>query len=710
MKELDNELARVRWLRRAWEGLIEPAWIGDARERHLSRVLNVILLGLLVWGMFYEIQFLWKNGFANRGEIVRLLILSVLAVAYYLNRQGQFGTAIFLTVGLLITSVFATVLLQNVTHGSDLSILYYLIVAVLLSDLFFSIRGYLITTAIILGGVFAVSLLNSNAQTIFIFLFVFCALVGFSSYSRRSIEQEQISLAARYARERSLLSMEQRRAAQLSLLEEAGRKINESLEEREILEQTLDAVVSKFGYAQAAISLLVDQATLEVAAISGTQDFGYQRGFHQEVGKGIIGHVAKTHKEHIAGDVSADPYYFSSAPRSGSAAAVPMLDKGQLLGVLYVESLTRDAIQSEDVQALQTVANQVATSLQKARLYARTQEHLQVMTALQSISHVITSSLDLNQILNNVIQLLRDSFGYTYIGVYLLDGDVLHLGAQLGYPEDMLIPEIPITAGVVGRTARLKQTQFLWDVTTDPDFLRGAYQVKSEIAVPMLKDDHVLGVLNVEAENSALLDEYDVNLLNALAGSIAVAIDNARLHAEVKLMAMTDVVSGLANRRAFDEFLEAEMIRASRYNHPVSLIILDLDSFKEYNDKWGHPAGDVRLREIADLLRANVREPDLAARYGGEEFAVILPNTSKSGAVRLAERLRRAAEASAPSRNGSASPISGYTISLGVATYPDDAASTDELLHAADSAELTAKRLGKNRVYAADVSDKIHNS
>jgi diguanylate cyclase (GGDEF)-like protein len=140
------------------------------------------------------------------------------------------------------------------------------------------------------------------------------------------------------------------------------------------------------------------------------------------------------------------------------------------------------------------------------------------------------------------------------------------------------------------------------------------------------------------------------------------------------------------------------------------LIILDLDSFKEYNDKWGHPAGDIRLREIADLLRANVREPDLASRYGGEEFAVILPNTSKSGAIQLAERLRRAAAASAPHQNGGGGPISGYTISLGVATYPDDAASIKELLLAADNAELTAKRLGKNRVYAADISADIQDT
>jgi diguanylate cyclase (GGDEF)-like protein len=280
------------------------------------------------------------------------------------------------------------------------------------------------------------------------------------------------------------------------------------------------------------------------------------------------------------------------------------------------------------------------------------------------------------------------------------------MGAQRGYPESQLIREIPITAGVIGRTARSKEIQFIRDVDVDSDFLRASYQVKSEIAVPLLKDDNVLGVLNVESDSDTQLGENDVNLLKTLAGSVAVAIDNAHLHAEVKRMALTDVISGLANRRAFDEILDAEMARAGRYHHPLSLIILDLDSFKEYNDRWGHPAGDVRLREIADLLRLNVRDPDVAARYGGEEFAIILPSTSKNGAVRLAERLRKSAESSAPQQNDGNCPVPGYTISLGVATFPDDATSIEELLLMADNAELTAKRLGKNRVYAANTSEK----
>jgi diguanylate cyclase (GGDEF)-like protein len=690
-----------------WAGLVEPAFNPNSREYHLARTLNIILLLLLVWGIGFEIQLRLSNSLLGAGDLFVLISIGVLALAYSLNHMGNFRAATVLTLALFITSTFAFAWFQHSRGLANFSILYYLIIAILMSEQFFSMRGYLITVTIIMVGLLGISLLNPGAQTIFLSLFIFAALIGFSSYNRRFIEQEQLAMAQKLAHEQSLLSLEQRKSAQLGLLEEVGRQVASSLDQKEILERSLEIVVNKFGFAEATISLLVHEDSLEVAAISGTQDFGYHRGFQQKIGQGIIGHVAETRAAYIAPDVSQDPYYFSSAERNGSAIGVPMLDKEKLLGVIYVESLRKDELQSDDVQALQTLANQVATSLQKARLYERTQSHLQIMTTLQSISHTVTSSLDLDEILNNVIQLLKDSFGYSYLSIYLLEEGSLYMGAQLGYPDTQIIYEIPITSGVIGRTARTKETQFVRDVSQDPDFLPASYEVKNEIAVPLIKDNNVLGVLNVESKGEIPLNENDVNLLNTLAGSVAVAIDNARLHAEVKLMAMTDVVSGLANRRAFDETLYGEITRASRYSQPISLIILDLDSFKEYNDKWGHPAGDIRLREIADLLRSNLRDPDLAARYGGEEFALILPNTSKGGAIRLAERLRQSAEAGAPQKSDGASPISGYTISLGVATYPDDAASMEELLLMADNAELMAKRLGKNQVYAASSANKI---
>lgn len=696
----DNRHSMTRWLLRIWEGLIEPAWRGNAKEHHLARILNILLVLLFALGVATEIQY----RIAHKQDEIVLIMLGILGFAYFLNRKGYFQSASILTVSLLVFSTFLSAALQYQRGVEELSVLYYLIIAVLLSELLFPMWGYFSIASIILAGMFVFSQLEPATESTFLFLFVFCILIGFSSYNRRSMENEQVALTGKFVRGQSLLYKEQRRAAQMSLLEEAGRQITNSLYESEILDGTLKVIVDKFGYAEAAISLLVDDDILEIFAISGTQDFGYRTGYQQKIGKGIIGRVGEIRKHYVSDNVSVDPYYYSTAKRDGSALGVPMLDKDELLGVIYVETTLQNYFQPDDIQTLQTLANQVAISLQKARLYARSQEHLQVMTMLQSVSQAVMSSLELEEILHNVMKLLKETFGYTYISIYLLDEDVLRLGVEFGYPKEMIIREIPITSGVAGRAVQSKQVQFLPDISKDPSFLRASYDVRSEICVPLLKKDTVLGILNVESNTS--LDEDDVNLLNALAGSLAIAIDNARLHAQVKSLAMTDAVSGLFNRHAFEEMLTAEVERAHRYMHPVSLIIFDIDSFKEYNDTWGHPAGDKRLKATADLIRATQRKHDIAARYGGDEFAIILPNTDYEGAKQFAARLHESAKASASEKPEHGRGIPGHTLSLGFATYPDDAQTIPALLLAADHAELMAKRQGKNQIVSASVLKK----
>ncbi len=1028
----------------------------------------------------------------------------------------------------------------------------------------------------------------------------------------------QAALALQNAR---LYEAERRRAAQLSLLAEVSQQVAGTLDETELLDRVVQAMISRLGFADAAMLTWSGPDELEVVAMSATEPMAVAVGFRQKADVGIIGRAVALRAVYWSNDVSRDPYYFDPGGRSvGSAMALPLLREGELLGVLYLEASAPGVFSTTDVLAYSTLAQHVATALENARLYARARHRLRDLTALQSVSQTVASSLDLEAVIHTVVHMLHDNFGYRQVSLYQLHGEVLRLMAQVGYDADLVIGEIPIGRGVSGRAVRTRQAQFVRDVAADPDFLRATPDAHSEICVPLLKDRTVLGTLNVESDaehplteadvfllttlagqvtvaienarlftaereqrelaealrhagaslggsldidvimdrlldliervvpfdtanlmlydpvrqrvhiarqrgydqfgrdvgeqmstmtlsvpdtpnlarmlatgrpliipdttldpdwvsvaatphvrswagapilaqgeviaffsldkrepgfyqpehaerlsafagqtalmlqnarlfeaqqrraeeqrvlwhasqdftsglsrdavlkavvahmtgalqtvrctislwdrandrlvtlqdyapadpgnrvplgtpysltdypasrgvleqrqplitrlddphsdaaerrlllgtghaavlmlpldtgeqvfglvelfrdaqmppfaetdvqlaqslaaqaavalensrlhmalqenlqeldalltaNQALLStleldpllanilaaavaaipaaqkglilltqatgahllvravhgyadarvrllaqrsdegfvgrvlrtnqpllvpdtttsemawyhgglpeleairstviapltpkgaggspygvisveadqpgvftERDLRLLDAFATTAAVAIDNARLHAEVQRLAVTDGLTGLANPRAFEQALTTEFSRAQRYGYALSLVIADIDSFKIYNDTYGHPAGNERLKAIAQVLRASVRDPDLPVRYGGEEFALLLPHTSKDGAEALAQRVREAAELAAPRPAGAGQPIPGYTLSLGVATFPQDAATAEDLVLAADYAELAAKRAGKNRVLAA---------
>lgn len=191
------------------------------------------------------------------------------------------------------------------------------------------------------------------------------------------------------------------------------------------------------------------------------------------------------------------------------------------------------------------------------------------------------------------------------------------------------------------------------------------------------------------------LKDPQIKALQALSRQVTALLEMRRLLAELEMISTTDALTGLRNRRAFDEKMLDEHQRSVRSKQPFSLLLIDIDHFKSYNDSFGHQAGDDALSEVARLLQYTVRSYDMAARYGGEEFAVILPGTEKPGAMDLAERLRRAIERAEWMNRQ-------ITVSVGVATL-GFGQSIPALIEEADRALYTAKELGRNRVVDADV-------
>jgi two-component system, cell cycle response regulator len=214
---------------------------------------------------------------------------------------------------------------------------------------------------------------------------------------------------------------------------------------------------------------------------------------------------------------------------------------------------------------------------------------------------------------------------------------------------------------------------------------------RNVVVLPLTVEGEPLGALAVERGGpfGVKLPVRAVTMLNQFATNAAMAVHNARLMAEVERLAKEDALTGLANRRVFEEVLAREVARSRRTCEPLSLVVFDVDNFKRVNDTLGHQAGDDVLRQVGHAMAAAARDVDLVARYGGEEFTVILPNCSLDDAVRVAERMRSGL-------SGSLRPA-GITLSAGVAAIPTNAGDEEALIGAADEAMYTSKRAGRDR-------------
>ncbi len=223
----------------------------------------------------------------------------------------------------------------------------------------------------------------------------------------------------------------------------------------------------------------------------------------------------------------------------------------------------------------------------------------------------------------------------------------------------------------------------------------------SVLIIPLAVHEYPWGLLVLErnAQREPFV-RADYEAIQVVIDHLAMLLENIRLYRETADLAVRDGLTGLLNHRRLQERLQEELSRSLRYHHPVTLLMIDVDYFKRYNDTYGHQQGDELLRLLAEILRQNIRQSDIVGRYGGEEFMVILPETDKESAVVLAQRLCEVVAHTPFPGYPAGSPVR-CTVSIGVASYPDDALTASDLVAAADTALYRAKRFGKNRVVIA---------
>jgi diguanylate cyclase (GGDEF)-like protein len=427
-------------------------------------------------------------------------------------------------------------------------------------------------------------------------------------------------------------------------------------------------------------------------------------------GQGIVGEIATQKHSFMSGDVSMynkQLLYYQGTEVINSVIAVPIISESkELLGALVIDSKDRNAFNDQHKETLSRFSGLAAALITNARMRLFQERAARQFQIFYEASQRFTTTLKTLEVFDALMAMVSQLTYTTRIMTIVFNParrtGVIHKIA--GFAAELREGlEFPINTGLYS-FAFQKRT-----VVSIPDLrqFQGRYYrfmpeepanpaICSLVVLPIIDDEsRCLGLLSLESDRPGQFGGDIEQILSTLVGNASVAFNRALLYQRMETLATTDGLTGLNNHRTFQEVLSRELDRAKRYNQIVSILLLDIDHFKSFNDTYGHPVGDLVLKEIAASLLGSTRKTDTVARYGGEEFTVIMPMTDQQNGLILAGRIRQAIEAR---EIVSMERRLRVTVSVGCATFPHHAKTQQELIDNADKAMYYSKEHGRNQV------------
>jgi diguanylate cyclase (GGDEF)-like protein len=406
--------------------------------------------------------------------------------------------------------------------------------------------------------------------------------------------------------------------------------------------------------------------------------------------------------------------YYDGPEQVGAFLGVPVLEEGHLRGVLCADRREDRPFVEAEEQLMIQASRQVLRAIQSERVFAAVERSKYEHERFYSASSMLNSALTLGQVYDTAFAAARQIVEFDFGAVTLVDRRrkrhvICRVDGEGGEPFEG--QEFKSNAGLVsmvvknrhylpaGGEARERDTM----VFTRKLRLRG---MESLVVLPLVVQDAAIGTFVLAGRRRGRFPKKVREMLGVISNQVAVAIENAKMYKQMEEMATTDGLTGLPNHRTFQARFSEMLHRAERTGKPVSIVLTDIDKFKNVNDTYGHPVGDMVLRRLASVLAAQIRKVDLAARYGGEEFAIVLEETDEEGARLFCERVRQ--EVAAQVMSSEKGPFR-VTLSLGIATYPVNGTEKQLLIERADQALYAAKEGGRNRTVLSTDLQKVRN-